>query len=192
VSGRRLARAKREMRARVRAARDAIADDERAEASRAISTRVLALPEVERASTVMAFHSFGSEVATVPIVDGLVGRGVRVALPRIEGAEIVAVPYRPGDAMSSAAFGMQEPARGEPLDPAEIDVVVAPGLAFDRACRRVGYGGGFYDRFFARMRPDAAKVAVGFSAQVVDEVPHGVADVPVDAVVTEREVIRCR
>ena len=192
MSESRLTRNKRQIRARARAARDAIPDEERADATRAIASTLLALPEVRHASTVMAFDSFGSEVATTPIVEALVGRGVRVALPRIEGGELVAVRYRPGDAMTRAAFGMQEPAEGEPLDPSEIDVVVTPGLAFDRTCHRVGYGRGFYDRFFRRTRPDAAKVAVCFSAQLVDEVPHDTADIAVDAVVTERGVIRCR
>jgi len=69
--------------------------------------------------------------------------------------------------------------------PEDIDVAVVPGLAFDRRGHRVGYGGGFYDRFLGRLRPDALTVGICFSVQLVDEVPHGRGDRPVDLVVTE-------
>jgi 5-formyltetrahydrofolate cyclo-ligase len=69
---------------------------------------------------------------------------------------------------------------------------VVPGVAFDRSCRRVGYGGGFYDRLLARTDEGAAAVAIAFSMQVVDEVPTGPLDRLVDAIVTEDGVIRCR
>ncbi|HEX5950422.1 MAG TPA: 5-formyltetrahydrofolate cyclo-ligase, partial [Actinomycetota bacterium] len=118
-------------------------------------------------------------------------RGVRLALPRIRQGEIAPVAYRPGDPVDRAAFGALEPSAGEELDPPEVDVVVTPGVAFDRQGFRVGYGGGFYDRFFRRTRGDAFRVAIGFALEVVALVPRGPADEPVDAVVTEDEVIHC-
>jgi 5-formyltetrahydrofolate cyclo-ligase len=187
----RLKRDKKAVRAAVRALRDEMPEEERRRATITIARAVLDLPEIRRASTVMVFSSFGTEVGTVPIVDELVGRGVRVALPRVEGPDIVPVHVRPGDAMVEAAFGMPEPADGELLDVADVDAAVTPGLAFDRDGHRVGYGGGFYDRFFAAARADLAKIAVCFGVQVVDEVPHGPFDVPVDVIVTERGAIRC-
>jgi 5-formyltetrahydrofolate cyclo-ligase len=185
-----LKRLKRALRTRVRALRDALEAAERALGSRSIATAVLELPEVRAISTAMVFASFGSEVDTMPIVEGLLDRGVRVALPRVEGADLVPIAFRAGDPLVEAAFGMPEPAAGEHVPPLEIDLAVTPGLAFDRTGRRVGYGGGFYDRFFATARPGLVKVAVCFAVQLVDEVPHGAHDVAVDVVVTEREVLR--
>jgi 5-formyltetrahydrofolate cyclo-ligase len=104
----------------------------------------------------------------------------------VEGRTIVPVGYRSGDPVKPSSFGALEPAAGEPVGPEEIDVVVVPGLAFDRRGHRVGYGGGFYDRFLGRLRPDALTVGICFSVQVVDEVPHGRGDRPVDLVVTEQ------
>jgi 5-formyltetrahydrofolate cyclo-ligase len=187
-----LKRSKRALRTRVRALRDAIPPGDRARWSLDLARSVLALPEVAAASTAMGFASFGTEVDTRPIVAGLVERGIRFALPRVEGDGLVPVAFAPGDPLVEAAFGMPEPAGEEVIDPREIDVAVTPGLAFDRAGHRVGYGGGFYDRFFASARPDLAKIAVCFSVQLVDEVPHGAFDVPVDVIVTEREVVRPR
>ncbi len=189
VPSHRLKKLKRAMRDEIRARRDAMPEADRADASRAIAEHVLALPELEGAGTVMVFWSFGSEVDTAPLIAGLVRAGVRVALPRIEGADLVPTAYAPGDPLRSASFGAMEPTAGEELEPAALDVIVVPGVAFDRRGGRVGYGSGFYDRLLARRRP-AATVAVGFDLQLVDEVPSGPADVPVDVVVTELETIR--
>jgi 5-formyltetrahydrofolate cyclo-ligase len=189
----RLKRDKKTIRARVRAVRDALSNDERERASAAIAERVLSLPELDGVGTAMVFASFGTEVDTRPIVEGLDRRGVRIAMPRVEGLDIVTVVFRPGDPMTTAAFGMPEPAGGDVVDPAEIELVITPGLAFDRAGHRIGYGGGFYDRFFTSAREDVRRIAVGFSVQVLDEgLPHGAFDVPVDVIVTEREVLRPR
>ena len=71
--------------------------------------------------------------------------------------------------------------------------MATPAVAFDRQGRRVGYGGGFYDRFFPRTRPDAFRVGIGFGVQLVDgELPGGSFDLRVDVVVTESETVRCR
>ena len=95
--------------------------------------------------------------------------------------------------MTETTFGAREPAAGEMVHPAEIDVVATPAVAFDRAGRRVGYGGGFYDRFFPRTRADALRVGVGFGVQLLDEpLPGGAFDLRVDVVVTESETVRCR
>jgi 5-formyltetrahydrofolate cyclo-ligase len=188
----RLRRDKRRLRTRVRSLRDALPADERERSSAAIADAVLALPEVRRSVAAMVFSSFGSEVDTRAIVEELVGAGTRVVLPRVEGRDLLAIEYRPGDPLVVAAFGMSEPATSAVVDAADVDVAITPGLAFDRDGYRVGYGGGFYDRFFAGSRPDMAKVGICFSVQLVDAVPRGPLDVPVDVVVTEREVVRCR
>lgn len=190
IASHRLKAMKRALRRRVLVLRDALPPQDRAERGRRIAARLLALPEVAEAHTVMAFSSFGSEVDTLPILEALSDRGVRLALPRICDGEIEAVVYRPGDPTSETAFGALEPSAGEVLHATEIDVVVTPGVAFDRGGFRVGYGGGYYDRYFRRTRGDAFRVGLAFAVQVVEEVARGRADLPVDAVVTEDETIR--
>lgn len=186
----RLRQRKRALRRAVVERRGRLSADERAEKSEAIASRVLSLPEVRAAGTVMAFWSFGSEVETSPLIERLHGAGKRVLLPRTDADEVAAVGYAPGDPVVATSFGAMEPAGLEVVRPEEVDVVIAPGVAFDRRGARVGYGGGFYDRFLSRTRPDAPVVAIAFSLQVVDEVPEGRGDRRVDAIVTEDEVIR--
>ncbi len=187
-----LAQRKRALRRRVRAVRDALSSEERARRSEAVATNLFALPEVSGASTVMAFWSFGSEIDTQPIIRRLADEGRRVALPRVERHQMLAVTYRPGDPVTEASFGAMEPTDGEVVPPEALDVVIAPGLAFDRLGYRVGYGGGFYDRLLRRTRPDAVKVGVCFAVQVVDEVPHRRGDWHVDLVVTDEGAFRRR
>jgi 5-formyltetrahydrofolate cyclo-ligase len=81
---------------------------------------------------------------------------------------------------------------GAVVDPGSIDVVVPPGVAFDRSGRRVGYGGGFYDRFLPMTGGTVPRIALAFDLQVLDAVPAGGSDRPVDAVVTESRVLRLR
>jgi 5-formyltetrahydrofolate cyclo-ligase len=184
-----LKRAKRRVRNAVREERDAVPGDVREGRAERVVERFLDLPEVQRARTVMLFSSFGSEVPTGSLIERLHARGVVVALPRIEGTALVPIPYAPGDPTTTTPFGAEEPVEGAPLDPASIDVVGVPGVAFDRGGRRIGYGGGYYDRFLRGL--PAFTVGLVFGLQVMDEdLPAGRFDLPVDAIVTEEETIR--
>jgi len=191
LAAHRLKRAKRALRRTVLAERDTIPGDDRSALSEAIADRFLGLPELAGAETVVAFWSFGSEVDTGPLIAGLRTQGKTVALPRIEGGDVVPVVAAPGAPMSETSFGAMEP-EGPALDVAELDLVVVPGVAFDRSCGRVGYGGGYYDRLLGRRREGVAAIAIAFALQIVDRVPSGAIDRRIDGVVTEVEVIRCR
>jgi 5-formyltetrahydrofolate cyclo-ligase len=184
--------AKAELRRRMRLARDAIPADDRVRMAEIVAERLLALPEATSARTVLLFYSFGSEVATRRMIDRIRSDGKRVLLPFLEGGVIEAAEVRPGDDLVATGYGPREPARRAPVEPADVDAVVAPGLAFDRAGRRLGYGGGYYDRYFDRLRPDAVRVGIAFSVQLVDEVPAGRRDRRVQIVVTEAGAIDCR
>jgi 5-formyltetrahydrofolate cyclo-ligase len=188
----RLKQAKRALRREVLAVRDALPPEDRRARSEAIAPRFLALPEVADAGTVMAFWSFGSEVDTAPLIERLLADGRTTAMPRIEGTHVVPVAYRPGDEVRETSFGAFEPLEGRVLDATDLDLVVVPGVAFDDAGRRVGYGGGFYDRLLPGLRPGVPAIALAFSVQLVPEVPTGGMDRRVDAIVTEGKVIRCR
>jgi 5-formyltetrahydrofolate cyclo-ligase len=184
-----LKRAKREIRRRVLALRDAVPAPERARRGAIVLDRFLSLPEVEGARTVMIFWSFGSEVPTAPVIERLQDDR-DVALPRIESGDLVAVRFEAGGTTRPTAFGAEEPDGGSELEPGSIDVVAVPGVAFDRRGGRIGYGRGFYDRFLRRTT--AFTVGLAFDVQLVDRIPRGRFDVDVDAVVTESETIRPR
>ena len=104
---------------------------------------------------------------------------------------MLTLPMLP-EPVTETSFGAMEPADGRVLDPSEVDLVIVPGVAFDRSGNRLGFGAGYYDRFLPRTAEGTPAVAIAFALQVVPEVPTGAMDRRVDAIVTEAEVIRCR
>jgi 5-formyltetrahydrofolate cyclo-ligase len=190
AGGERRRRRKSELRRQMRELREAIPPDERARRSRAIGDRLFTLPEMGEAGTLLLFSSFGGEVDTSSMIERAHAEGRRVLLPYVDGEAMEAAEHAPGDELVPSSYGAGEPARREPADPQAIDAVIAPGLAFDRAGRRLGYGGGFYDRWLRRSRSDAVRIGICFAHQVVDRVPAGSSDERVRIVVTEDEVIR--
>jgi 5-formyltetrahydrofolate cyclo-ligase len=189
-----LKRAKRTERQRVLALRDAMDPADRSRRSEAVARRCLELPEVTAASTVMAFWSFGSEVDTGPLLDRVSALGIRIALPRIVEGELEPRCWTPGVTTTTTSFGAREPADGDTVAPDQVDVVITPAVVFDRSGRRIGYGGGFYDRFLPRTRDDCLRAGIAFDVQVIPDgeaLPGGAFDLRVDAIVTETETIRC-
>jgi 5-formyltetrahydrofolate cyclo-ligase len=118
--------------------------------------------------------------------------GKRLLLPYLDRTGMEAAEVRPGDELTPAWYGAREPARRVPVDPADVDLVVTPGLAFDRDGRRLGYGGGHYDRFLDRLDPRGVRVGIGFAEQLVERVPAGPEDQRVNLVVTDDVVVDCR
>lgn len=138
-------------------------------------------PEWQHATTVMLFVGIHTEPDTTALRALAHGEGKRVVLPRVVRPNIVAMPDSGKFEVSS--FGVPEPVGEVVVPPGEIDVVIVPGLAFDQANFRLGYGGGFYDRFLPSLRCDAVTIGIGFSEQIVDEVPRHDGDIALTRVV---------
>lgn len=185
-------RAKRELRSRMRDERAAIPETARVEMASAVERRLFALPELLSAGTVMAFSSLGSEISTRDIIARLLGSGRRVLLPYVDGAGIEAAEVTLREPPRDTGSGPAEPQRRTPVPPEAIDVVIVPGLAFDRSGFRLGYGGGHYDRFLRRLPDRNHRVGIAFQIQVVERVPHAAGDERLHLVVTDRETIDCR
>jgi 5-formyltetrahydrofolate cyclo-ligase len=187
-----LARRKAALRARMRQMRVAIPPEERATSAERVMSRLFDVPALRIARTVLSFSSFGSEVPTEEIVRRLRDEDRRVLLPFVEGHDMEAAEASADDSLVATEYGPMEPTVRVAVHPSEVDVVLVPALAFDRLGYRVGYGGGHYDRYLARLGPRAVRVGIAFHAQLVPAVPHGVEDEPVDVLVTEAETVDCR
>lgn len=165
-----------------------------AEYSRRIAEHVAGMTAFIDSSTIMAYWPFRNEVDTSLLVRTALASGKRVVLPRTIKQERRLAPHIISDVerdLRPGAYGIMEPLPDLPeAKPEEIGLVIVPGLVFDRAGNRIGYGGGYYDRFLPQLTR-AAKVAVAFSLQIVPRVPFDERDRPVDYVVTEDEVIDC-
>jgi 5-formyltetrahydrofolate cyclo-ligase len=141
---------------------------------------------------VSAFLPIDVEIDPRPLMHVLHERGHRVVVPvvRGRGKPLLFRLWTPDSSLVTGVFGVAVPPPGVPEhDP---DVLIVPLLAFDRRGHRMGYGAGFYDRTLATLkhRSTILAVGVGYAGQEVDAVPTGDHDVPLDLVVTDREIIR--
>jgi 5-formyltetrahydrofolate cyclo-ligase len=113
------------------------------------------------------------------------GERWQLALPRVAGDGLRFHRVQTFANLVTGRFGTREPAGGEIVLPAQADIVLVPGVAFNRLGARLGRGGGFYDRFLDGVKPPSKKIAICFSCQLVERVPVEPHDAAVDAVVTE-------
>lgn len=181
---------KRSARDEIRRALRAMARDETALRSQSICRAIAALEAFKSAKVVMAYAPCALEVDIRSVVEIALDQGKKVCFPVITGkGRMKAVAWNGRDKMSPGEYGILRPPEDEETYPETIDLVIAPGLAFDRGGGRLGKGGGFYDRFLPRCK--AVVVAPAFSEQVVDKVPADERDIRIDILVTDKGVIIC-
>ena len=162
--------------------------------SEAIWSRFTALNEYAAATTLMLFVHVADEVRTRPVLAQAMAAGKRVVVPYCLGGELQLFRLEDLSELAAGTLGIPEPRhelRSLPerrIAPGELDLVMVPGLAFDRRGGRVGHGKGYYDRLLARVRPDALLAGVAFECQVFPQVPMLDYDVLMDRVITERTV----
>ncbi len=176
------------LRRSVRDARRSLSDATRQEAVAAITRRLLHLPELLTARVVLLYAASDTEVDVEPAADALRSRGVRTLYPRVRGEDLDLVPVASPLELVDGHRGIREP-RGSAADPTIVDAVIVPGVAYDLRGRRLGQGGGHYDRLLPRIG-DAFRIAVAYTCQIVPAVPHAPHDIPMDLLVTERAVHR--
>ena len=177
------------LRARLLAARAGLSAGQRAEAGRAIRDALLDRPEVQMAGTIAAYYSIGTEPDTRGLVFALWKRGSYVLLPVLRpDGDLDWASYEGPDSLVPGPRGLRQP--GEPprgVDAvARADAVLVPALAVDPAGRRLGRGGGSYDRALARVGPLVPLIALLYDDELVEDVPTAPHDIPVRAAVTPR------
>ena len=161
------------------------------EKNRRIADRLLELNEVANADSVLIYASFGSEADTSVIAERLRSRGIRTAYPKCHGHGIMTFHTVVSPTQLISGFhGISEPDDALP-QPRITDktVCIVPGVAFTINGERLGYGGGFYDRFLAEH--DIPKIALCFEQLIVSELPTAAHDINVNTIVTEERTVFC-
>jgi 5-formyltetrahydrofolate cyclo-ligase len=174
----------------VLARRGKVSPEERAAAADAVARSLADLPEVAGAEKVLGFASFGTELPTDPALARILGAGKRLLLPFVDGPILRAAEVRSMEEVAPGYRGIREPVERVAVDPSTADVVLVPGVAFDRLGARLGYGGGFYDSLLAELDQRVTRVGLCFDRQIVDEIPTAEHDENVSIVVTEARVLR--
>lgn len=163
------------------------------EYSQKITARVLESELIQKSQVIMVYMDFRNEVMTQSLIESLWTLGKTVVIPKVNDTTHVLDLYtiKAFTDMVVSSFGILEPnpAVQPDIKPQDIDLVLAPGVCFDRRGFRMGYGGGFYDKLLPTLRPDCQIHALSFSLQIVDEVPTEPHDMPLNGIVTEMEWI---
>ena len=178
-------------RAQALTARRSLPSEGYGQAATAVAVALLALPELAGARTVLAYAALPAELDPAPAVSALRKRGARVAYPRIQSPGVLDLHLVDHELeLVAGPFGLGQPSEHAPHVARDaIDAVIVPGLAFDDCGRRLGYGGGYYDRLLVSLRPDCLFIGIAFDEQLLPQIPAEPHDVRVDMIVTPTRVI---
>jgi len=170
---------------------------EKEEKNIAIAQRLFGMDEFKKSKTIFCFLSTSFEVQTERIILESLRLGKQVLVPLLDpGGENLKASRIPSMDIDFVIgeYGVRQPApKFRNIVPfSNIDFVVVPGLAFDSLGNRIGYGGGFYDKFFKKITGNVSRVAVGYDFQLFNLVPHSDLDEPVHFLITETKALRCR
>lgn len=160
----------------------------RAEASVIIRDQVLASPWWQEARSMALFMSRSDEPDTSALVEAVLKEGRRLLLPRVSGEAMDFYAVTDPSQLLPGTFGLPEPdgLHCHPVPASEIDLMLVPGLAFDRSCHRLGRGKGYFDRFMVLPGFRARRIGVFFGLQETEKIPVEKHDLALDAVVTEK------
>jgi len=179
--------------------RDALTLAEQTEKSERILSSLLTLTEVQQVSIFFIYVNFRSEVQTIPFIQHCLSAGKTVTVPvtRVAEKKLQAVQLTDVEKDLQPGYcGIPEPGsilqQTMEYDPASIDMVIVPGSVFDRQGGRLGYGGGYYDRFLVNAAPEAMRAALAYESQLVDTIELQPHDQLMDWIITEKNIYSCR
>ncbi|MFN3561718.1 MAG: 5-formyltetrahydrofolate cyclo-ligase [Chloroherpetonaceae bacterium] len=184
---------KKRLRKTMKALRSALPKEDWQERSARIVQNLKALEKFQSAKVIHAFISDEKrqEANLIPLLEWIISTPKKLLVPVIERNDLISVELASLNDLTPHTFGVLEPTERVPsLLEQEIDLVLVPLLAVDKRGNRLGYGKGYYDRFFKRLSPSTFKLGVAFEFQVLDEVPTTESDVRLDAVMTENGFTR--
>lgn len=172
---------KKELRSIIKERKRAMTEVEIEQASSALAEQFFNCPQYQSAKTVYGYLPYNQEVRTVPMLERALLDGKKVAVPKVYGDQMRFIYLTDFSQVEKGYCGIPEPIADEPLAQDPEALVMMPGLAFDMQGRRVGYGGGFYDRFLSS-EPGHPTVALCYDFQVFPKLETEEFDIPVDCV----------
>ena len=172
---------KKALRAEIRAKKRAMTETEIEAASRRLGALFADCEEYRQAKTIYGYLPYNQEVRTVPMLEQALAEGKQVAVPKVYGDTMKFIYLTDLNRVEKGYAGIPEPMDDEPIADDPTALVLMPGLAFDREGHRIGYGGGFYDKFLAE-EPNHPTVALCYEFQMLEKLETEEFDVPVDRV----------
>lgn len=161
-------------------------EDDRISAAKQVFQQLEQTSAFILADKILMYHSLPDELFTHDFLGKWSGRK-HFFLPRVNGVNLEILPYE-ATRLELGAFHIEEPTGEDLVDPAQIELIIVPAVAYDRRGNRLGRGKGFYDRLLQSTK--ATKIGIGYDFQLVDEIPAEEHDVPMDIVITQTSVLR--
>ena len=153
----------------------------------------------KNANKIFIYVSYNSELDTKEIINKALEEGKRIFVPRTEykTKSMDAVKITSLDDLQESGYGILEPSIDEEaIDPNKLDLIVVPGVAFDKCGGRIGYGAGYYDRYFKKITNEnldkIKKVVLAYDLQIIEHVPMNEFDVFIDYIISEKQSVNCR
>ena len=172
---------KKELRKKIRDQKRAMSEAEIVSASTRLGELFLNCPQYKAAKTIYGYLPYNQEVRTVPMLEQAMKDGKRVAVPKCYGDQMRFIYMDDLSKVEKGYANIPEPIADEPVADDPTALVLMPGMAFTKDGKRMGYGGGFYDKFLAA-EPDHPTVALCYAFQMVEDLPTEDYDIPVDCV----------
>jgi 5-formyltetrahydrofolate cyclo-ligase len=172
---------KKQLRREIREKKRAMSEAEIQEKSRRLGELFVNSQLYRSAKTIYGYLPYNQEVRTVPMLERAMADGKRLAVPKVYGDEMRFIYLDDLSAVEKGYAGIPEPVADTPVADDETALVLMPGLAFDRDGHRIGYGGGFYDKFLAQ-EPNHPTLALCYDFQMLPELQTEEFDIPVDQV----------
>lgn len=168
--------------------RNLLSDKEISGMSLKIADYIINMKEFKEADNILTYVSFRSEVKTDYIIENAFELGKKVFVPKVIGKNMIFVKIESFKELTQGYMGIREPVSS---DEAGINegFMCMPGMVFDKECNRIGYGGGFYDRYLSKDN-EFIKAALCYDFQILEEIPHEPHDLKPDYVISEKRVIR--
>lgn len=179
---------KSEIRRKVKNLRSMLLAAERERAADEVFARLEETAAFLLSDHIMMYHSLDDELSTLKFLSKWKDRK-HFYLPRVNGVNLEVLPYEE-TRLELGAFHIEEPTGANTIDPNELELIIVPGVAYDRKGNRLGRGKGFYDRLLSDI--NATKIGVGYEFQLFDEIPAESHDVKMDAVITQNQCIIIR
>jgi len=162
--------------------------------SNKIISTIMELPEFINCKSVMLYLSFNKKVDTYPLAKWCLDNGKTVIAPYCIKTERKIIPFKINNLtndLAKSTLGVMEPKHDllKKIDIEDIDLIIVPGVVFDEHCNRIGFGAGYYDRFLPKKSINTPVIGIAYDYQIIDEIPTGEYDVPLDFIITEKRVI---
>ena len=175
------------IRSQIKSKRELLSQEEISQKSEIIRNKLFSLPEYKKAKMILYYVSFGSEVDTHDMIKESLETKTVVA-PKFEEDELKLSKIRSFNDLEKGSYDILEPKKLREINEKKIDLIIVPGVAFDKNRHRIGFGQGHYDRLLKNFLK-VEKIALAFNMQIVDKIPNEEWDVRVDKIITEDNII---